>query len=111
GNRRRARRDRRGCSCVGAGGGRLQRGVLELARLAPSAEQATTAAHVAAAPELARKKQPLAEDLDERRHVLVRGDAAEQDEARVRSVPFGELARMAVERRREARIVFVDRDG
>ena len=75
-----------------------------------AAEQEGAAAHVAAAHELGREQQVIAEHARQRLDVLVAGDAAQQHEAGVGAVGALEGHGVLDQRLREAAVAGVDGD-
>ena len=77
--------------------GALDRDVGELPAVAGRPQQHAAPAHVASADEVGRKEEPRAEDLEERRAILVRGDAPEEDDAGLVGRGAGEALEVAHE--------------
>src|SRR5215510_8492883 len=75
-----------------------------------AAQHQTAAAHVAAADELLRKKQAVAQDGKNRAEILLCRHAAEQDEIAFRTGSFMEAADAALERDPVTRLFLVDRN-
>src|SRR5450432_1429511 len=89
--------------------GRLDRRVGELDPGSSGLQQQCPTAHVAATDEVSRKEEPLAEHLRQRADVLVGGHAAEEDEARARSVGGGHGRHLLDQGAGEPRVASVDR--
>src|SRR5436189_5600598 len=74
-------------------------------------QEQPAAAHVAAAGERGREEQTVTKDVEERAHILVGGDAPEQDDLVVGAEPAVQGGRIADEGVAKCGLRFIDRHG